>query len=221
MFYIGKPMKTEPVKDVLNSFIDWLPNDAQLVAHNCKKFDANIIVSHYQNHDLINKLKEKVTGFSDTLPLFQQKILNLRSYSQTSLATEILRQTYDAHNTKEDVTLLQQLITSVNPTTDDILRFSFSVKYVQEYLEHFEMKKVNVITFNGMVRDKIMTKTMCEKAATNGITFNHLKCVFARNGYDGLYSIMSEEVDKKPRVIKQKKIIERISNYFSRLKITA
>jgi uncharacterized protein YegL len=28
-------------------------------------------------------------------------------------------------NAKEDVTLLQQLITSVNPTTDDILCFSF------------------------------------------------------------------------------------------------
>ena len=101
LFYKGKPMKTEPVKDVLNSFIDWLPNDALLVAHKCKKFDANIIVSHYQNHDLINKLKEKVPGFSDTPPLFQQKILNLRSYSQTSLATEILRQTYDAHNAKD------------------------------------------------------------------------------------------------------------------------
>ena len=94
--------KKLPVKDVLNSFIDWLPNDALLVTHNCKKFDANIIVSHYQNHDLINKLKEKVTGFSDTLPLFQQKIPNLSSYSQTSLSTEILRQTYDAH--KEDAT---------------------------------------------------------------------------------------------------------------------
>ena len=101
LFYKGKHMKTEPVKDILNSFIDWLSNDALLVAHNCKKFDTNIIVSHYQNHDLINKLKEKVPGFSDTLPLFQQKILNLRSYSQTSLATEILRQTYDAHNAKD------------------------------------------------------------------------------------------------------------------------
>jgi hypothetical protein len=93
--------------------------------------------------------------------LFQQNIPNIRSYSQTSLATESLRQTYDTHNAREDVTLLQQLITSVNPTIDDILRFSSSVKYVQEYLEHSEMKKVNVITFNGMVRDKIMTKTMC------------------------------------------------------------
>jgi hypothetical protein len=79
------------------------------------------------------------------------------------------------------------------------------------------MKKVNVITFNRMVRDKIMMKTMCKKAAASGLTFNHLKCAFARNGYDGLYSIMSEEVDKKPRVTKQKRIIERISNYFSRL----
>jgi len=78
------------------------------------------------------------------------------------------------------------------------------------------MKKVNVITFNGMVRDKIMM-TMCKKAAASSFTFNHLKCAFARNGYDGLYSIMSEEVDKKPRVTKQNKIIERISNYFSRL----
>jgi hypothetical protein len=51
-----------------------------------------------------------------------------------------------------------------------------------------------------MVRDKIMMKTMCKKTAASGLTFNHLKCAFARNGYDGLYSIMSEEVDKKPRV---------------------
>ena len=109
---------------------------------------------------------------------------------------------------------MQHLITSVNPTTDDILRFSFSLKYVQEYLEHSEMKKVNVITFNGMVRDKLMTKTMCEKAAASGLTFNHLKCAFARNWYDGLYSIMSEEVDKKPRVTKQKKILSELAITF-------
>jgi hypothetical protein len=52
---------------------------------NFKKFDANIIVSHYQNHDLINKLKEKVTGFSDTLPLFQPKISNI--YKQLGFMT--------------------------------------------------------------------------------------------------------------------------------------
>ena len=60
-------------------------------------------------------------------------------------------------------------------------------------------------------------KIMCKKAVASGLTFNHLKCAFARNGYDGLYSIMSEEVDKKPSVTKQKKNIERISNNFSRL----
>ena len=146
--------------------------------------------------------------------MFQQKIPNLRSYSQTSLAIEILRQTYDAHNAKEDVTLLQQLITSVNPTTDDILRFSFSVKYVQEYLEHSEMKKVNVITFNGMARDNIMTKTMCEKAVASSLTFNHLKCALARNGYDGLYYIMCEDIDNKARVTKQKKILGELAITF-------
>ena len=96
-----------------------------------------------------------------------------------------------------------------------LLRFSSNCR--ERKVEHSEMKKVNIITFNRMVRDKIMKKTMCEKAAASCLTFNHLKCAFARNGYDGLYSIMSEEVDKKPRVTKQKKIIERISNYFSRL----
>ena len=38
------------------------------------------------------------------------------------------------------------------------------------------------------LRDKIMTKTMCEKAATSGLSYNHLKCAFARNGYDELPS---------------------------------
>jgi hypothetical protein len=93
------------------------------------------------------------------------------------------------------------------------LTFQFFMKY----LEHSEMKKVNAITFNGMVRDKIMTKTVCEKAAQAVSHLTIWNCAFARNGYDGLYSIMSEEVDKKPRATKQKRIIERTSNYFSRL----
>jgi hypothetical protein len=51
-------------------------------------------------------------------------------------------------------------------------------------------------SYSGSKSEKIMTKTMCEKAAASGLTFNHLKCAFAINGYDGLYSIMIEGVDK-------------------------
>ena len=47
LFFKRKPMKTEPVKDVINNVIHWLPNDALLIAHNCKKFDANMIESRF------------------------------------------------------------------------------------------------------------------------------------------------------------------------------
>jgi hypothetical protein len=92
--------------------------------------------------------------FSDSLPLFQQKIPNLRSYSQTSFATEILRQIYDAHNAKKDVTLLQQLINcfrnyfvSYNPVERDYI-----------HLFHFGMFQIFLHIFHGKTEMKLLSE---------------------------------------------------------------
>ena len=60
--------------------------------------------------------RSKATGFSDSLPIFRQKFPQMKTYSQS----EILQEQYDAHNAKEDVSLLYKLI-STNATRLKIL----------------------------------------------------------------------------------------------------
>ena len=46
LYHLVKPVKTEHIQSVLENFIERLPKSALLVAHNCKNFDANVLVSH-------------------------------------------------------------------------------------------------------------------------------------------------------------------------------
>jgi hypothetical protein len=52
-------MKTERKMSCLNSFIDWLPDNTILCAHNCKRFDATIIVSEITSVSLMTNFKRK------------------------------------------------------------------------------------------------------------------------------------------------------------------
>lgn len=112
LYHKGQQLVTEPKENVFNSFIDWLPKNSLLVAHNCKQFDAKILVSQMQplNSTILQNLKDRILGFSDTLPLFRVKYLKRKSYSQSSLANDILKITYNAHNALGDVKILKELI---------------------------------------------------------------------------------------------------------------
>ena len=97
-----------------------------------------------------------------------------------------------------------------------MIEYSFSFEYVAEYLRQFEMRKSNIISFNGVIREKVLTKSMCEKAAASGLTLKHLKSAHERNGFDGIYSILSEKnCEGKHRVTKQKAVAQRLYNYFT------
>ena len=100
--------------------------------------------------------KSKAIGFSDSLPIFRQKFPQMKTYSQTYLMSEILQEQYDAHNAKEDVSLLYKLI-STNATAEDITSNSFTTEHVLQHLEQFKIKKKNLITFNSLKRENVFS----------------------------------------------------------------
>ena len=58
---------------------------------------------------------------------------------------------------------------------------------------------------------------MIDKAAGSGLTYEHMMVVFTRDGDIGLYSLLSEEFNGKPRVTKNKTIIASVTQYFNSL----
>ncbi|XP_077863075.1 uncharacterized protein LOC102808737, partial [Saccoglossus kowalevskii] len=102
LFHNFNLVPTLSQKDALESFIEWIPLNSVLVAHNCKNFDARILVSSVQRYGLLDKLKHKHCCFSDTLSVFREILPPRSSYSEENLVNDYLHTEYSAHNAKHD-----------------------------------------------------------------------------------------------------------------------
>ena len=90
--------------------------------------------------------------------------------------------------------------------------YSVSFEYVAEYLRQFEIRKSNIVSFNGVIRENVLTKNMCEKATARGLTLS----AHENDGFDGIYSISSDKnCEGKHRVTIQKAVAQRLCNYFT------
>ena len=205
LYYKGQQLVTYPKDDVLKNFIQWLPNHALLTAHNCKSFDSMIIVSHMEGSNMMEDFKVKVGGFPDTLPLFKQLFPKRQTYKQSSLADDILPdRRYNAHNAGDDVRMLYDLLSVAGVTEEQLQEHSFLVTNVEDRKKFSSQKKTLLDTYNRVIREKIMSHQMCDKAAGTGLSFTHIKCAYNRSGQDGVSSILSERTqNNKPRVTNQ------------------
>ncbi|XP_006821690.1 uncharacterized protein LOC102802316, partial [Saccoglossus kowalevskii] len=186
-------------KDALESFIEWIPLNSVLVAHNCNNFDARILVSSLQRYGLLDKLKHKHCCFSDTLSVFREILPPRSSYSEENLVNDYLHTEYSAHNAKHDVHMLQQLIGKCNVDISHISKHSFSVDFIIEALEFLLCKKKNLSSLSQLISKKVITKCMAEKIAASGLAFCHLNLAYSRGGIDGLVKLLSEDYFGHPR----------------------
>ncbi|CAC5358203.1 unnamed protein product [Mytilus coruscus] len=180
LHYKGRQLVTEPKENALNSFVDWLPKIHYWLHINVKQFDAKILVSQMQpsNSSILQNLQDHILGFSDTFPLFRVKYLKRKSYSQSSLANDILQTTYNAHNALDDVKMLKELI-EVENAKEQLIENSFVVHDIERQLKMFHAKKHLMVSYNGVIREKIMSKARCDRAAGSGLSFEHIKSSFS------------------------------------------
>lgn len=92
---------------------------------------------------------------------------------------------------------------------------SFSTEFAVQYTEYCERKKFNLFTLEPLIESKVVRKRMAEKMADSGISLDHLQHSFKMGGTDGLISILSDRVNGKARVTKNKRIISQLINYFT------
>ena len=59
---------------------------------------------------------------------------------------------------------------------------------------------------------KCMSHQMAKKCAGSGLLFMHLQLAFQRDGVHEFYDVLSEEINNKPRVTKNKVVIAKQKN---------
>lgn len=81
------------------------------MAHNCKAFQAGILVHACKVSHLLPELQAIIKGFMDTLTQFKRDHKGLASYRQVNLVTELLGEEYEACDAIQSATMLRKLCT--------------------------------------------------------------------------------------------------------------
>ncbi|XP_052104725.1 uncharacterized protein LOC127737825 [Mytilus californianus] len=205
----GIPVPHQNRKECLIELITWLPENAVLFGHNVKSFDSKIIIKALTNENLINDFKAKCNGFVDKLHVFRaaypERKSERKNLKQEELVKDFLGEdfTYDAHNALGDVLALQELFRKAGFSLVRVQPHSFSIEFAYQALINVEVSNKNYESLKVLPISEGMTKEM----ARSGLNIQHLKLAFRRGGVDGVYNVMSEKINGKVRVTKNKKIL--------------
>ncbi|XP_063412530.1 uncharacterized protein LOC134722744 [Mytilus trossulus] len=216
----GEIMQTDEEPEIFKQFISWLPKKCILIGHNSKIFDSRILTKALQNNNVMKDFELKCVGFIDTLSLTKELLpdrkTSKQSYNQESLVKDIVGISYDAHNAIGDVQSLQQLINTLKVSPRMLEKHSFSVRYTVNMISKLQLTKSRLESFNN-IPSSFCSKTMLNKIAKSGLRLNHLILAGNRGGVDGIRELLTEQIDGKPRVTKDKKILDSISEHIMSL----
>ena len=67
--------------------------------------------------------------------------------------------------------------------------------------------------------DDSISVLIAKKISGSGLTYGHLKCVFTRDGEEGLSILFKSKTNNKVRVTNRKDIIKKIVNHFTKIKV--
>lgn len=77
------------------------------------------------------------------------------------------------------------------------------------------------VQFNICVQKRLCRNQLREKNLNSSLNYDCLELAFTRDGYDGLYALLSERniATGKPRVSKSHKFIQKLVDYFAQIKL--
>lgn len=213
MFYKGQQVPHKSTEEGLASFVDWLKSlDSKvvLVAHNCRKFDAKVLVSALNevNHSLLEEFCEIVIAFADSLRIFREWYPGRSTYAQGSLVTDLLQRQYNAHHAVGDCEALASLL-KLQPL--DLVKFSFPPMDIFYQFEFTANKLKYEASFNAIVQKLVIKKGLAENIAGSGLSLSHLRLLYKRKQSDGIRDVfVSKNSVGLPRVTSAKKTLDTV-----------
>lgn len=213
----GTPVKAVSLPDAMTNFLEWLGQQGSiqvLVGHNSRSFDQRVLFNQLQLCNSVNQSTALVSGFADTLLAFRSAFPGLSSYKQESLVTEFLGTAYDAHDTIEDVSSLQQLTRKLT-----LEQLPAAIATASSTLAMHRKLAADKVATNTLLLNAIpkacLSAGMALKIAASGLVYQDLQLVFARNGTDGLTALLREPgPDGKPCVTKTLPVLTTLAGHF-------
>lgn len=212
LFRNGEKMKSMPRRLALKSFIDFLtPGPVILIAHNGGRFDAPMLLNELRSLRLLQDFQSVVFGFCDTLPLLKKKLPERvkakKSFRQSVLAEDLVGSgaADGAHDSSVDVRMLANIIESVGINNEELRSNTVTVHSIL-------MAQVEAAKTKGNRRGLDCLKGgvstgMLTKMAKAGVTIDSLKKSYSDGGEDAVTMLLGEDVNGRPRVTKNKKIL--------------
>ncbi len=216
LYYNKEPVEAVYQHQGLAQFITFLSsvNNPILVGHNIKVFDLPILYNSMTDQ-MQNQFNKVVVGFLDTLFLFRELYPNRKKYTQPSLVSDLLNETYEAHNALEDVKSLQNLVEKCSNKTDHESQL-FTHDHIVALAQYKSDWSRRNDTLQHLVQSKILTDYMTEKMAKSGLSYGHLSLVVKRNGKEGLDHLLKEKTKEgKCRVTNKVNIIDKLYTYMA------
>ena len=132
LYYRMNPVKTVPIKEALQRFVEFLRGILKpvLVGHNSKKFDLPFLRFYLKENQMWEAFLSVVEGYVDTVIVFKKEVPNTpsASHKQVDLVKDLLGEEYEAHAALEDVRALQKLSELVK---DKLLKYRFGAKEIE------------------------------------------------------------------------------------------
>ncbi|OWF46697.1 DNA polymerase III PolC-type [Mizuhopecten yessoensis] len=173
MFHRGIQVRSKTLQEALLDFIEYLKKFPQpvLVGHNACSFDIPILCNRLAEFNLFTEFLSHAYGFVDTLKISKRvfKKSDVGNYKQENLVSKLTNCTYQAHDAKEDVRVLNVLFTEKlkkEVKDEDLFHISFHI---------VKMK------YNEMLQQKCITAVAVAKLARNGVAPFHLQLAHVRN----------------------------------------
>ena len=210
-----------------------------LIGHNAKRFDVPVILRN-STSSFQEKMQSLGVLFGDSLSIFKQLIRGKHpalqqsdgqscKVNQLALYECLFQKTYEAHDGLEDVNALRKMLfdSKLSLSEEFIVNQSkpISFDYALEDLQYLDRRHEILGSMQFKLYDPtgggVITKSMAEKIAGSGLTYEDLLKLFKEFGKPGLISILSKPPTKggprngkRPRVTKNARILTAILRHF-------
>lgn len=201
LFWHMAEIDTEPRKNVLNQFLDFLEkhhSPVVLAAHNAH-FHASLITRDMLKYGLIRDFSSVVDGFIDTLDIMKKRFpQRTRNFGLKALAQDLLP--FDTNNFAKDA--LDNAM-----TLRDLIR---SVNYRESIFSKMIYYSIDSIRTSIRVRENrnslkflkgYLAPYIINKLANSGIGWNVLKSIYFNEYEEGIEDLLTGEKRNFPEVI--------------------
>ena len=166
---------------------------------------------NYPSHNEMN-----ASGFMDTLKVFEQTHPGRDSYKQKDLVRDILGYEYQAGNAHVDASKLRDLMHTVKPTPEIKQSASFSIQDAADRFQRNRRIQKNKPKLECLVRETDIPSSIQIALAADGLTEEHLKKVFCKDGKEGIRKVFTSLVDGKPRITRTPAHISLVALYLEK-----